>query len=115
MAFTELELKRCNLELEEFMLLRRPPPEIRPKLDLGYKIAKQSVEIFELRPDWQDKSISRETPIAKITFVRNQQVWRIFWMRSDLKWHGYVPHASVRSLAKALEIVGKDEHCCFFG
>lgn len=115
MAFTELELKRCSRDLEEFMSQRRPPPEIRPKLDFGHSISEQSIEIFEIRPDWRDASKSMQRPVAKITFVRNHKLWEIFWMRSDLKWHGYEPHSAVRSLSKALEVVGKDECCCFFG
>jgi len=55
MALTDLERKRCERDIAKFMERRRPPPHIRPKLDLGYKIEGQSVEIFEIRPDWQNQ------------------------------------------------------------
>jgi len=42
---------------------------MRKELDLDYKIEGQSVEIFEVRPDWQDKAITRSTPVAKATFA----------------------------------------------
>ena len=94
---------------------RRPPPHIRNELDLGYKIEGQSVQIFEVRPDWRDKTIHRETPVAKATFVRAKNHWRVYWMRRDLKWHGYEPNSEVRSLEEFLAVVDQDEHCCFFG
>ena len=115
MAFTELERKRCEHDLAKFLERRRPPPEIRPKLDLGYKIEGQSVEVFEVRPDWQDSSKTMQSPVAKTTFVRAQNRWKIFWMRRDLKWHGYEPTPEVRSLEAFLHVVDRDEYCCFFG
>jgi hypothetical protein len=115
MAFTELELARCERELEGFMKRRRPPPHIRDQLDHGYRNTGQSVELFDIRPDWQDKSQKRETPFAKATFVRAQNTWRIYWRRRDLKWHGYEPQREVNSLARFLEVVHKDEFSCFFG
>lgn len=91
MAFTELERKRCERDLARFMERRPPPPQIRKELDLGYKTEDQSVEIFEIRPDWRDKTVTRTTPVAKATFIRSRNQWRVFWMRRDLKWHGYEP------------------------
>ena len=49
MALTDLERKRCERDLAKFMERRRPPPQIRPQLDIGYRISGQSVEIFEIR------------------------------------------------------------------
>ena len=115
MAFSELELKRCERDLARFLERRRPPPHIRPQLDLGYRIKGQSVEIFEIRPDWRNPAEKMETPVAKATFVRTQDSWRIYWMRRDLKWHGYEPNYEARSLAEFLAIVDRDEYCCFFG
>jgi hypothetical protein len=115
MAFSELELKRYERDLARFMERRRPPPHIRPQRDLGYRIKGQSVEIFEIRPDWRNQAKKMETPVAKATFVRAQDCWRIYWMRRDLKWHGYEPNHEVRSLEEFLAIVDRDEYSCFFG
>ena len=115
MAFTELELARHKRDLESFMKRRRPPLHIRDKLDHGYRIVGQSVELFDIRPDFRDPSVKRETSFAKATYVRASDSWRVFWMMSDLKWHGYEPNLVVNSLSRFLEVVHKDEHCCFFG
>ena len=40
MALTELELKRCEHELGKFLERRRPPPQIRDEVDIGYRLEK---------------------------------------------------------------------------
>lgn len=115
MALTELELKRCEKELEKFLERRRPPPQIRPKLDLAYRIVGQSVEIFTIRPSWSDPAETTEESIAKATYVRTRNRWRVFWMRRDLRWHGYEPNREVRSIKRFLDVVDGDEYSCFFG
>jgi Protein of unknown function (DUF3024) len=115
MALSELEHKRWERELSLFLERRRPPVHIRSELDLGYRIEGQSVEIFEIRPDWEDKTTRRERPAAKATFIRSKNHWRIFWVRRDLKWHGYETPQEVRTLAEVLAIVDRDEVGCFFG
>ncbi len=114
MALNDLEKKRWERDIQKFLALRRPPPHIRPELDIEYRIMGRS-EIFEIRPHWQDRSTKLEHPVAKATFVRSKGHWRVFWMRADLKWHGYEAHAEVRSLEDFPAVVDKDEHCCFFG
>ncbi|WP_293636258.1 DUF3024 domain-containing protein [Polaromonas sp.] len=52
--------------------------------------------------------------MAKATFVRTKGIWKVFWMRSDLKWHSYEPKAKVNTLKEFLGAVDRDEHSCFF-
>lgn len=49
---------------------RLSPAHIRADLDIGYRISGQSVEILEIRPQWNDRSIIHQHPIAKATYVR---------------------------------------------
>ena len=67
MSFNDLEKKRIERALDGFLAKRRPPPHIRPELDIGYRIDGQSVEIFEIRPQWNDPSVIRQHPKAKAT------------------------------------------------
>jgi hypothetical protein len=115
MALTEIEVKRCEKALEGFFRRRRPPEHIRDQVDLGYRLSGQSVEIFEIRPGFRDESEKTETPVAKATFVRTQNLWRIYWMRRDRKWHSYAPHPEAGSLEAFLDVVDRDDWCCFFG
>ena len=77
--------------------------------------ASQSVEIFEVRPNWRDKTHLREHPIAKATFNNTNRTWKVYWRRADLKWHTYQPNAEVARIEDFLEVVDKDENGCFFG
>lgn len=115
MAISEFEIKRCERELKRFLEENRPPPHIRPKLDLDYRIKNQSVEIFEIRPDWKDPELRLESPVAKTTYVKKEKLWKIYWLRSDLKWHKYDPVPTVERFEDFLTIVSEDQHACFFG
>lgn len=44
-----------------------------------------------------------------------EAVWKIYWMRADLKWHSYSPAPTVGSIEKFLELVEIDKHACFLG
>ena len=116
MALAEIEQARVRKTMAAFLEQRRPPPHIRPKLDLGYRLTGQSVEIFEIRPPWRGPAdMSRESPVAKTTYVRSRRVWRVFWRRRDLKWHSYEPIPEVKSLEEFVSLVAEDANACFFG
>lgn len=112
MAFSEIELDDINKKIGAYVSRIRPKPEIRSKLDIAYKIYDQSVEIYEIREAMNGGKL--ESPIAKTTYVRKDNAWKVFWMRQDLKWHGY-DTKSVKSISKFIELVEKDEFCCFWG
>jgi hypothetical protein len=115
-TLAEIELARVRRAMDVFMQQRRPPPHIRPKLDLGFRVFGQSVEIFEIRPAWRGpRDEKHESPVAKATYVRARGVWRVFWMRRDLKWHMYEPKPEVKSVEDFTSLVAIDAHACFFG
>jgi hypothetical protein len=102
--------------MDALMKQRRPPPDIRKELDLNYRVTGQSVEIFEIRPVWrQSAGERRESAVAKATYVRTRRIWRVFWRRADLKWHGYEPCPEVKSIDEFAALVADDVHACFFG
>ncbi len=115
MAFTEIEQARNLKSLTWFMEQRRPPVHIRPQLDVGYSVIGQTVDIFEVRPDWQDKTTIRHSPVARVKYIKSHNEWRLYWMRRDLKWHSYEPDSSFKTLLAALTVINIDPHCCFFG
>ena len=89
----------------------RPAPSLRSKLDIAFRIAGQSVEIVELREPHQ----IGQSPVAKATFVRSRAVWKVLWMRADLKWHAYPPRPQVRTVEQFLSLVEEDQEHCFWG
>lgn len=115
MAISEFEIKRCEREVEKFLEVHRPPVHVRNELDLGYRIENQSVELFEIRPQWRNPKEKVEIPVAKATYVKKDQIWKIYWQRQDQKWHSYTPAPTVKYFEDFLAIVGEDANACFFG
>ncbi|MGD2145441.1 MAG: DUF3024 domain-containing protein [Anaerolineae bacterium] len=115
MAFSENELRKHKTTLDAFMAKRRPPEHLRGEVDLDYRIHRQSIEILERRAAWNRPGEITETPIAKTTYLRTQNKWKVYWQRSDLKWHGYEPRPEVDSLSDFLNVVDADEYGCFWG
>ncbi len=115
MALSEFEIKKCEKDIAIFMEKHRPPVHVRDEVDFGYRIENQAVEIFEVRPRFNAPSIKTETPIAKATYIKSKKIWKLYWQKSDLKWHQYQPLPEVKRLEEFLIAVGEDEYNCFFG
>ncbi|KAB8311656.1 DUF3024 domain-containing protein [Rouxiella chamberiensis] len=113
MAFNDLEYHAVKKEVEAFVESIRPPAHVRNELDIVFTIDDQSIEIGEKRPVWRGEpgEFSVLTS-AKITYVRTQKVWNLYWMRASEKWELY---SEERTLAAALNQVRDDIHSCFFG
>lgn len=115
MAVTNLQVLDIIEVMEAFLERKRPPENIRPKLDLTYKIEGQSVIIKEVRPGWNNPSGIGEHGVAKATFIKAKNHWKVFWVRADLKWHAYDPKPTVETLKAFVELVEADAHHCFWG
>ena len=115
MAISEFELKKCEKEIEKFLAVLRPPAHVRNQLDFGYSIENQSVELFEIRPNWRVPEEKIKIPFAKATYVKTKKIWKIYWKRQDLKWHSYKPAPSVQFFEEFLSVISEDANACFFG
>ncbi len=115
MAFSELELKRYDKITKQFIEKRRPPIDIRDQVDLGFRIKDYTIEIFEIRPLWNNPNKKIEESIAKTKYINKTNTWKVYWQRADLKWHSYEPHPETDSLNNFLKIIDEDEYSCFWG
>lgn len=116
MAFTESEIaEHTGLIEDSFWSRRRPPLHLREKIREGQRFTDQAIELFYVRPAFERPGEFIEEPIARVTFIRSQKAWGIYWQRADLKWHGYQPCLETDSLAEALKVIEEDAHGCFFG
>lgn len=115
MALSEFEIKRLEKIVGQYIEKKRPPADIRDEVDLAFKIEGQSVIIFEIRPAWNNPKEKMELPVAKATYVKSQNVWKIYWHRADMKWHGYDPEPEVDTIEDFLKVVEEDKYACFFG
>lgn len=114
MAFTDEEVTQFSALASAFCE-RRCPVHVHHQVWMGFTIDGQSITLIEYRVHWQDKSRTIEIPISKTTFNRRANDWKIYWMRSNLKWWAYQPCPTVSTFEEFLEEVDRDEYGCFFG
>ena len=115
MSGKSFDEEKVEMIMDKWMEKNRPPVEVRDQVDIAYRIKGQSVEIFEIRTSLFNPMNKIENAIAKTTFVKTQNIWKIFWQRSDLKWHTYDPYPEAKSLEEFLRVVEEDENACFRG
>src|SRR5206468_3239800 len=101
--------------MENYIARTRPPEEIRNELDINYKIDNQSIILFEIRPSWPDKAQRMTHDFAKTTYNKKNGVWKVYWLRANLKWYLYEPCPTVKKLADFLQLVETDKYGCFKG
>ena len=113
MAFSDDELAEINDVVGSYVERIRPADEkIRKELDIAFRVDGQSVYILEIRPDMRGRIMTHD--VAKTTFVRTENVWKIYWMRADLKWHAYET-TNLKSIAAFVKTVETDKYGCFWG
>ncbi|MDI6689687.1 MAG: DUF3024 domain-containing protein [Actinomycetota bacterium] len=86
-----------------------------PKLPLRVIKVSNGYIIGHLREPYGDWFPSKEPFLeecAKIQFIKSRNIWKLYWMRSDLKWHGYGEYSSFEAAIKEID---RDPYGCFFG
>lgn len=104
--------------IKQFIEAIRPVDvEIRKEIDIGYSYYSKAkvVEIFEIRPKWDNPKQVQQFPFARIKYYKNKNYWKIFWLRSDGKWYPYEPNPTASNLEEILVTVKEDKLGCFFG
>lgn len=102
--------------LNDFVESLRPESlEIRDQLDFGYSYDGSIVYIYEIRPDWSDKTKKESFNFVKIRYYKTRKEWYLYWMRASGKWELYKPFSTSPHLAKILKVISEDKYGCFFG
>jgi hypothetical protein len=114
MAFDQFTQHRVEKIIDDFIQARRPPPALRNQVDLGFKVEDQSIVIYERRSHWKNEGQFIESLVAKATYVRKQDAWKIYWLRQDLKWHSYESLPEVNKIEDFLAELALDPNGCFW-
>jgi len=114
MPFTEIELKRIENTVGK-MCKKRSPVQLRDKLRTSFEIKDYEVIIYEERPRWNDPQEWLNSPIAKFKHIRKDKIWKLYWMRQDMKWHTYFGLNSSKDLEDLVKEVDNDPHGAFWG
>jgi hypothetical protein len=70
---------------------------------------------IEVHTFWKNPEKTIEHLVAKATYIKKSDIWKVYWQRADLKWHGYEMEPEVDTLEEFFKIVNEDEFCCFWG
>jgi len=97
------------------MCKRRSPVHLRDELRTVYKVKGHDVIVYEERPGWNKPQEWTSEGVAKFKYIRNQNIWKLYWMRQDLKWHLYEPLPESTTIEMLVVEVDKDPHGAFFG
>ena len=114
MAFSEFELKYIESTIGS-LCKRRSPVHLRDKLRTVYVVKGHDVAIYEERPYWKNPKEWTSHGIAKFKYIKNQNIWKLYWMRQDLKWHLYEPFSESGTIDRLVVEVDKDPYGAFFG
>lgn len=114
MAFDQFTMHRVEKIVDDFIQARRPHPSERNKIDLGFRLEGQTIVIFEIRAHWKNEGQFVESLIAKATYVRTQEHWKIYWLRQDLKCHCYEPMPELNKIEEFLAELAQDPYGCFW-
>ena len=112
MALSEFEERRIHKVVGDFLTSRRPPPHLRDELDLFVDVHGQSA-IIQMRRRIEDGQYI-EQPVAKATWVKSQQRWKIFWYRASGYWQNYEPQPEASTLGEFCRVVDEDQLGCFW-
>jgi hypothetical protein len=95
--------------------IRPKDAEIRKQMDIGYTFIKNVLLIHEIRPDWQNPENIMHHDFFKAKYVKSVDLWKLYWLRANLKWDKYQPCPEVATIEEVLETLDDDEYSCFRG
>jgi hypothetical protein len=114
MATNPFQSSELTKSLEKYIESIRPSEDIRPLLDISYRIENQSIYIFEIRPIWDSLTEIQHIDVAKTTFVKTQNNWNVFWKRANGKWELFKPKPIVKDIDGFLNLIEDDMMRSFF-
>lgn len=112
---SEKTINLIEASIKKMIEEMRPPAHIRDDLDIGYSFQNNTLELFEIRPIWDNMKEKIQSPFSKTKYIKSKGIWRIYWMRASGKWELYEPDPEVKDISDFFVIVKEDKHACFFG
>lgn len=110
----DLERKRAERTLAP-LLRRRLSSHVKDGGRIAYRFSGHWIELFSVRPAWDDPNELIELPIAKFRYIRVREEWSLFWNRQSGKWRTYQPLPTAERLETLVDEVLADPHACFWG
>jgi len=113
-AFTDIQHRQIERLMAPICAVPADPA-VRSQLRIGFRVDGLSVVLFESRPGFMAPHEWQEEPVAKFTYVKSSDHWKLFCMLRDLKWHRYEPFPESRELPPLVDEVRSDPTGIFWG
>jgi Protein of unknown function (DUF3024) len=113
MPIRPLDCARITALLTEFC--DRVPAHVRHQVRQGFTIAGSAVELFEERQHYLQKDRWIHEPVARFRFVATRELWQLYCMHRDLKWHSYEPLPAAGTSEILFRAVQEDPTGIFWG
>ncbi len=114
MGFGEFELQYIE-NIVGKLCKRRSPSHLRHHFRTVYTVGEHEVTVYEERPSWDNPREWISSGIAKFKYSRKHNVWKLYWMRDNLKWYPYGPLPGSMRIDRLFVEVDKDPSGAFFG
>ena len=114
MTLPDIELLKAK-NLVGSLCEERTPSHLKDLLRFEFEIEKHNVIIYEVRPVWNTPSEFTRMPLAKLTYVKSENIWKLYCKRANEKWVIYEPKSSAKGLGTLVKEIDKDPYGCFFG
>jgi hypothetical protein len=114
MAFSDIDIQKIK-KIAGGLCTKRTPEDMKDQLRFEYEIQNQTIIILEVRPVWNNPTEYLKLPMAKLSFVKSQNLWKLYWKRASGKWEKYEPRPSDKELSVLVREIDKDVYGCFFG
>ncbi len=114
MGFSEFELQYIE-NIVGKLCKRKSPSHLRGQFRAIYVVEEHEVTVYKERPSWDNPRKWTASGIAKFRYSRKHNVWKLYWMRQNLKWHPYGPLPESMRIDKLVTEVDKDPSGAFFG
>ena len=115
MAFTEWQLEEIKIAADKYLGKRNEMiGEHIDQVKCEYRVEGQSVIIYEKRKQFMgDGYINID--VAKATYRKASDDWKLFWMRRDMKWHCYELAMFHKDIESVFRFVDEDQSGAFWG
>ena len=114
MSISEFEIFKVEKAAKDFCKKRNAhyPPD---QLCIDFLLEDQSLFLLEIRPKWNEPEVKTEVAFAKLSYVKKNQLWKLYWMRQNMKWSPIDENGTNKNLEPLLEIVSEDTYGFFWG
>jgi hypothetical protein len=91
------------------------PEHLRDEYRIELELGPNAITIVSCEPPWPGSDEPVRMPVARLRFVANANVWRLYWVDSNDRFHLFEPFPEVRDVQSLLREIDADPTNIFWG